>query len=73
MKDSPHRGYIWVSSNSEAPVFEVYTVFSNRDLPSTSSGQPREIPPLGSLLDNPDQQLKRELLVPRVSGLLGEL
>ena len=47
-------------------VSEVHDVFSNRDIPSTSGGQPRALAIVyyGSFLINPYQQLNRGLLRP---------
>ena len=51
-------------------VTQMYNIFSNRNLPSTSEDQPSATAifchVFGGLLDNPDEQFKRYLLMPGI-------
>lgn len=71
MTDSPQGGGILVSSSSGVyTLFLKFVVlFNNKDFPSTSGsiqGQQGYVVCSGSLLDRPDQQFKKELLMPGV-------
>lgn len=65
------EGAFWSVPAQESLFFvsEVRGIFNNKDLPSTSwsiQGQQGYAVCSGSLLDRPDQQSKKELLMPGV-------